>query len=305
MNKNTYRQNDITTNNISSSFKKDLPLTEEKKAFIDKGKSIPIYYDETKIVLLPRDPSWVFSYWDVSKQKKNNIEKIHGKKIFETSRAILRIYDVTNVDFNGQNANRFFDVSVNIESKNWYIKIDDAERKSYCVELGIITEDGDLIKIARSNIISMPAGNISGVTDQEWLLIQEDFKKMMELSGDGKIGMSSGETLKMILNRIEKIISVYKIGGSGWVSSFAKGKEIKQEQKGFWLIADAELIVYGATKKNAKVKVKGNPIKLEGNGTFHLRFALPDGKFEIPIEAKSFDEKETRKITINVKRNTE
>ena len=78
----------------------------------------------------------------------------------------------------------------------------------------------------------------------------------------------------------------------------------KPEKKPFWLVVDAELIVYGATESDAKVTVQGKPIKLRKDGTFTLRFALPDGKQEIPVVAKSAKIDETRSITPIVTRRT-
>jgi hypothetical protein len=64
------------------------------------------------------------------------------------------------------------------------------------------------------------------------------------------------------------------------------------------------LIVYGATEPDAKVTVQGKPINLRQDGTFTLRFALPDGKQVIPVKAVSSDLEEERTITPIVTRET-
>ncbi len=69
-------------------------------------------------------------------------------------------------------------------------------------------------------------------------------------------------------------------------------------------MVDCELIVYGATEPNARVTVQGRPINLRKDGTFTLRFALPDGKQVIPVEATSFDNENERAITPVVTRET-
>jgi hypothetical protein len=51
--------------------------------------------------------------------------------------------------------------------------------------------------------------------------------------------------------------------------------------------------------------VAGKPIVLAPDGTFSLRFALPDGKLELPVHAISGDRVEEREIKITVNRNTE
>ena len=74
--------------------------------------------------------------------------------------------------------------------------------------------------------------------------------------------------------------------------------------KGFWFNVNAELIVYGATEPNARVTIGGRPIVLRPDGTFTCRFALPDGKYELPVVAVSTQE-ETRSAKFGFARRTE
>ena len=74
------------------------------------------------------------------------------------------------------------------------------------------------------------------------------------------------------------------------------------DQFGFQL--DAELIVYGATEPNARVTLQGQPVKLRPDGTFTIRFSLPDGRQIIPAVAVSPDGIEERTIVLAVERNT-
>ncbi|MGD0566575.1 MAG: Rho termination protein, partial [Candidatus Goldiibacteriota bacterium] len=76
-------------------------------------------------------------------------------------------------------------------------------------------------------------------------------------------------------------------------------------KSGFFLVADTELILYGASERDALVKVKGEKINLKDDGSFSMRFHLPDGKMELPIEAVSSDGTEKRHIKITVERKTE
>lgn len=77
------------------------------------------------------------------------------------------------------------------------------------------------------------------------------------------------------------------------------------QNKDFWLVADCELIVYGATEPDAKVTVRGQAIQLRPDGSFTLRFALPNGIHPIPIHAVNADGDMERGITITVSRDTQ
>jgi len=75
------------------------------------------------------------------------------------------------------------------------------------------------------------------------------------------------------------------------------------EREGFWLSVNAELVIYGATEPTARVTLGGRPIQLRPDGTFSCRFALPDGRYELPIEAASARE-ELRRADLEFYRGT-
>jgi hypothetical protein len=89
---------------------------------------------------------------------------------------------------------------------------------------------------------------------------------------------------------------------SGGISSSPVKKV--QVERGFRLVVETELIVYGATEPDAKVTVQGRSINLKSDGTFSLRFALPNGKQVIPVKAVSADRVEERTITPIVNKET-
>ncbi|XGB43784.1 MAG: DUF4912 domain-containing protein [Nodosilinea sp. LVE1205-7] len=72
----------------------------------------------------------------------------------------------------------------------------------------------------------------------------------------------------------------------------------------FWLIADAELIVYGATEPDATVTIGGKPIKLNSDGTFRFQMSFQDGNIDYPIMAVAADGEQTRSIHMTFDRAT-
>ncbi|MFN6462214.1 MAG: DUF4912 domain-containing protein [Nostoc sp. DedVER02] len=51
----------------------------------------------------------------------------------------------------------------------------------------------------------------------------------------------------------------------------------------FWFVADAELIIHGATQPNTNVNISGYPVKVKSDGTFHLRLPFSDGLMDYLI----------------------
>jgi len=92
-------------------------------------------------------------------------------------------------------------------------------------------------------------------------------------------------------------------GAVGAVSSPAVKPGARE--KGFWFNVNAELIVYGATEKDATVSIAGRRIKLRPDGSFSYRFALPDGNYEMPVVAISADGTDGRAAEMKFSRSTE
>jgi len=266
----------------------------------DMAMGLPKSYGDTKIVILPRDPLWFYAYWEVAADTYSKLKEKLKEEKFNSSRWAIRVYDVTNVKFNGSNANRHFDIIIGLGVDNWYVNTGEVNR-SWCVDLGLITPEGEFIVVARSNILAMPRQGVSPITDEQWAMLQQEFERLLKLSGVEQIGRSSFDIAKLMRERWEEIVSI-SLPSSHMGSSSWKGAPGEVKPKGFWLKADTELIVYGSTEPDAKLTVQGQGVVLRPDGSFSLRFFLPDGKQEYPIEATSKDGTMKRKIIFTVTR---
>ena len=260
----------------------------------------PYGYGDNKIVIIVRDPWWVYAYWEVTSQKENEVKERMQRKGLSPVKSILRVYDITDINFNGKNAHGFFDIDLKDFANNWYINVG-APNRSWVVEIGILANNDEFFVLARSNSVRTPRFGMSDVIDEEWMCLEDDYWRMFGLSGGFGMGKASMAMREMFKKRLMQQIT--SGGWSGAVSSLFSPVK-KKAKKGFWLVVDCELIVYGQTEPNAKVNVQGKPIHLRKDGTFTLRFALPDGKQEIPVAATSFDGDDTRSITPIVTRRT-
>ncbi|MGD1861673.1 MAG: DUF4912 domain-containing protein [Leptolyngbyaceae cyanobacterium] len=72
----------------------------------------------------------------------------------------------------------------------------------------------------------------------------------------------------------------------------------------FWLVADAELIVYGATEPDATVTIGGKPVKLNPDGTFRFQMSFQDGLIDYPIFAVAADGEQNRAVHMKFNRET-
>ena len=82
------------------------------------------------------------------------------------------------------------------------------------------------------------------------------------------------------------------------------GAGLAARQRSFWLIADAELIVYGATDPSARLTIGGEEVPLSPEGTFRIQVPFRDGQQLYPIEAVAADGVQKRNITLEFQRTT-
>lgn len=289
----------------SSQVRKMEKIEPAKSVYLDTGYPIPERYNEDILVILPRDPHWIFAYWDISDKTSSRLKKKYGRDIFEKSIFVLRIHDITGFKkFSGNISRKFKEMSINVNARNWYINVENPGR-TYCVQLGLKTKDGRFIPILLSNTINAPVGRVSDATGEQWMLVYEDYEKLLKLSGIDKVGVGSLEMAKFLAKRWEYLNIVSHGAFSGMFSGVtSRGFKMPGKARNFWLIADAELIVYGATEPSASLTINSEPVQLNPDGTFSLRVGFPDGKKEFKIKAVSEDKIDERKITITAERKT-
>jgi uncharacterized protein len=140
---------------------------------------------------------------------------------------------------------------------------------------------------------------------RSWTPQQEQaLAKIINIDSVRRVWMGSLEITELISRRITHEIS--SLGASQFgVSSLSSPFGGMSLPKNFWFNVNAELIIYGATEPNAKVTLGGHEIKLRSDGTFSFRFALPDGKYDLPAVAVSADGDDARAASLKFSRKTE
>lgn len=146
-----------------------------------------------------------------------------------------------------------------------------------------------------------------------------ELAKLVRLDSLRRVWMGSVEITELIRRRLEKDISSIAaaelargaelaeipggVGAAPAVSSPLGG--LPQQGRKFWFNVNAELIIYGATEPGAQVTIAGRTINLRTDGSFSYRFALPDGRYELPVVAVSSDKEEGRMAGLSFSRTTE
>lgn len=142
---------------------------------------IPWNYGVDRMVLMVRDPNWIYAYWEITATKQDEFIKEFGPEAWDNSRSVLRVYDVTGVDyFTGSNFNNYKDISLNDNVDNWHIDVG-RPNSAFCVDLGRLFPNGTFVTLLRSNIVQTPSAAISNLLDEEWMWIEGIYSTITKL----------------------------------------------------------------------------------------------------------------------------
>jgi len=318
-------------------------------ASVDEGLAdLPAGYGESRIVLMPRDPQWSYAYWDIPNEEKEDLRSQGGQQL------AIRIYDVTDINFDDQTPHSIQEYPCDELAREWYLPMPVSDR-DYVVDIGYRCADGRWLVLARSAPVHVPPVYPSDWIEDQFITVgwEEDLrsKTFLELvppskkayAGAGNqdatgnpiydeiFGMARSAEAQRVAGSLygsmqqvpvhEQAISSYifpsgvgmwavptvsgltmsGVGMSG-VGFSASAVPIRPRQ--FWLVADAELIVYGATEPDANVTIGGRPIKLNPDGTFRFQMSFQDGLIDYPIMAVAADGEQTRSIHMKFTRET-
>jgi uncharacterized protein len=317
-------------------------------ADVDEGiGELPNGYGESRIVLMPRDPQWAYTYWDVPNDHKEELRRQGGQQL------ALRIYDVTDINLEYQSPHSIQEYPCDELAREWYLPIPVSDR-DYVIDIGYRCADGRWLVLARSAPVHVPPVYPSDWIEDVFITVnfEEDLrgKTFYELVPPAKKVAAAGATGNAIYDQIfglaesaeaqrvagslfgsmqhvpgsvtpEQAISsyVFPSGVGMWAVPTVSGltmsgvgmsgvgfsaSAVPVRPRQFWLIADAELIVYGATEPDATVTIGGRPIKLNPDGTFRFQMSFQDGLIDYPIMAVAADGEQTRSIHMKFNRET-
>ena len=240
------------------------------------------------LVLMQRDPNFLHAFWDVKEDRLKNALKGNGT-------LVLRLYDVSNdLTVRKNKVRKFQDVEVPADAKSWYVQNRGAA--SLSATLGAKTPDGSF-----EPIVEAPAMQVFSFENVKKSVPNSDnvfFKASLGGAGIGGFG-SSGLSSQSVAKWLEHLASSSESFYSGSISSesslVSSGSVLQPVPgsvnygKDFFLWVKTRLIVYGGTRPDAHLQVRGEPFPLNPDGTFSFEEDLPDVTKIIPVFATDKD----------------
>lgn len=146
-------------------------VASEGTQVLDTGE-VPWAYGDERITVIVRDPDSAYLYWEI---RDDGVAAARGRlgAAGADGWCNLRVYDTTGRDFDGTNANDYFDIRVDRADREYYLMIR-RPGSSMHAEIGVKTHEGFFQPIARSGRGDFPRDTPSPDTRLEWLTVTSD-----------------------------------------------------------------------------------------------------------------------------------
>jgi hypothetical protein len=247
-----------------------------------------------RLVVMVRDPYWLHAYWELSRRSVQRAEAAMGQH-WHAAHPVLRIHELTRNGTTNAARQAVRDIAIHGGVNNWYIDVQNPP-KSYQVEIGYLAPGNRFYCLARSNVISTPAPGAADTFDRNWAEVAKDCDRVYAMTAGAVEPDASGD-LKEVLEE-----HLHRPMGESLFAQFGAGASASKQD--FRFQVDTELIVHGVTRPDARVTLRGEPVRLRPDGSFAVRFSLPDRRHVLPVVANSGDGAEQRTIVLAIDRNT-
>lgn len=276
---------------------------------------------QTTVVFLPRDPQWAYVFWELSDVDRRQAMADGSTQL------VLRVADVTGLGGGAAHQHTLMEVVVNSHATEWYLSVPLSDR-DYRVELGYRVASSSWRSLAFSGVARVPALHPSEQVLDQFVpfsldamapVSDENFSVPAATAGIHEriyqVATSTSRTLGMgrgseAFHTTDSFsLSDQGLHASG-VGRWASGRSesgaglVAARPRSFWLVADAELVVYGATDPAATLRIGEEIVPLAEDGTFRIQVPFRDGQQLYPITAVAADGEQSRHITLNFNRTT-
>ena len=252
-----------------------------KKAAKAAPEALPQSFDAEYLVLMQKDPNWMQAFWEVSEKRINAAKKGKGK-------LVLRLFDISNdLTVKRNKKLKFHDIEVPADARSWYVE--NKVTQNCSAALGVVTAGKfePLVEAGPMQTFTLEGSEVN--TDNVFVRASLGGAT---LGGFGSSGLSSMSAK----NWLESLSSSSGSMFSGALSSAAlKSNKLELPKdsvnygKDFFLWVKTRLIVYGGTRPDAHLQVRGEPFPLNPDGTFSFEEDLPDVTKIIPVFATDKD----------------
>jgi hypothetical protein len=258
--------------------------------FPDVAPELPSQYSEPKLVLMPKDPEYMFCYWELTPTLI--VEKEKEKLPNGNYRETLKI----NWESKSLFEPNFTFIPVFFWARKWYFGVPQVGQR-YQVELGWLSDSGHFISIIRSNLSELP---------ESWAATQKRLAEEGEiLAYSSKHTKTLGSSENLVVEDVRAFIPEWNLSSESMSSSsWSRGpSQASTQESGPAKAAPARskpesaakraatpkarLEVSGKVLPGTQVFVGGNAVSTDSQGNFRTDFPYNQDILNLELIARS------------------
>lgn len=248
-----------------------------------------------RLVLTVRDAYWLQACWELSHHSIERVQASMGR-YWHSAVPVLRLFEIRSDGVSSIERKFVRDIEIHGAVNTWYIDVKNPP-SCFLVEVGYRSCEGRFFAVTRSNSVETPqmVEAVDGVGGN-WSEVAQEFTQFHA----GPNGRSEEEELREAFDEKHRSPAgsrlSYRLGTN-------LGASMRQRRK-FNFAVDAEMIVHGVTEPDTYLSIKGQAVQVRADGSFSVRFTLPERRLVLPLVAATNDGAEQRTIILAIERNT-
>ncbi|HHX15564.1 MAG TPA: DUF4912 domain-containing protein, partial [Fibrobacter sp.] len=264
---------------------KTAPKAAPKKAVTKKIDDASHSFAPEYLVLMQKDPNWLQAFWEISESRLKKIQA--GKE-----KLVLRLFDIaSDLTVRRSKKRPFRDIEIPADARSWYVQNHNQDG-GFHAAIGTVGSSSNNADAHFNSIIEtgeMQTFSFEGIRPNTENMFFKASLGTAKIGGGDSSGVSSASAESWLQQLASSSESLF----SGALSSGALGSNDSNDSisygKDFFLWVKTRLIVYGGTRPDAHLQVRGEPFPLNADGTFSLEMDLPDSTQVIPVFATDKD----------------
>ena len=256
-------------------------------------------FDAEYLVLMQKDPNWMHAFWEVSESRINEAKKGKGK-------IVLRLFDVAgDLTVQRSKKRKFRDIEVPANARSWYVE--NTAGKSCVAVLGSVSGKNFKPIVESAPVMTFDKSAAAPAADDAFAKASLGGNTLGNFMSSGFSSQTAESWLKQLGGNFGSSSESMFSGALSSAALQSNNIEVSKDSvnygKDFFLWVKPRLIVYGGTRPDAHLQVRGEPFPLNPDGTFSFEEDLPDSTKIIPVFATDKDgEFPTTIVPIVVKR---
>lgn len=244
-----------------------------------------------RLVLSVCDPFWLRAYWEATPRLVERVRSAMGQS-WHTADPVLRLYRVDREPHGATRREFVGDFPVRAGVNNCYVPVDDPPR-SFAVELGYLARDKRFFTLISSAVVETP---------QRY--VHDAFGRPEENAFGFPTNFDAFVPRRRLARPRFTPFEDETLRPGAFNGTARNDRDALRFASDLRVAVDCEIVVKGRVSSGARVRVKEESIRLKEDGTFSIRYRLPERRHVFPVVATSADGAETRTIVVAIDRNT-